>query len=548
MGGEGKSTLEVPDARSQRTDHDDLNKCYVQLAKGLSNADNPEQAITSILESMIDELGGIAAFLAPIEEGEYVVRYLRGAYTGSHRQLEETCRLFMNEPFHAGLLDEESEGQRYLLVHVRNGELKSGVLGLLTSRSEDLSDHERRTLERYAGMLSLALLYRSVWVRNKDLETSFSRVKKSADQEHLLFSTTLDSLPVGVILADQEAQVTETNLMARLMLFGESSMMFQSPKLERVPAWNHQTGDPLQKDDWPLHRTIALGRTIIGDIIDLVQPGGANITLTVSSAPIIDIQWQVLGGVMVLQDITSIKEAERELVQNAKELARSNAELQQFAYVASHDLQEPLRMVSSYLGLLEKRYVGQLDLKAREYIAYALQGSERMRDLINGLLEYSRVNSRGTRLAPLEMDQAVNEAKVALKTSIDENMATIVTGHLPTVLADRRQMAQLLQNLIGNAIKFHGPRPPRVEISVQEDGKEWVFSVRDNGIGINPKYSERIFEVFQRLHTVSEFPGTGIGLAICKKIVEQHGGQIWVESEEGKGATFLFTLPKTGSD
>ncbi len=545
---EERSTLEVPDAGSQMTDQDDLNMRHVQLAKDLSDAEGPDQAITSILKAVVDEQGGTAAFLAPIEEGAYVVRFLWGAYAGTHRHLEETCRLFVKEPFHTGLLDEGCGGQRYLLVHVRNRGLKSGVLGLLTSKGEDPSEHEIRTLEGYAGMLSLALLYRSVWERNKDLEVSFSRVKKNTDQEHLLFSTILDSLPVGVILADREAQVTETNLMARLMLFGESSMLFQSLKLEKVPAWNHLTGDPLQMDDWPLHRTIALGRTIIGDIIDLVQPGGANITLTVSSAPIIDVQWQVLGGVMVLQDITSIKEAERELVQNAKELTRSNAELQQFAYVASHDLQEPLRMVSSYLGLLEKRYGGQLDPKAREYMAYALQGSERMRELINGLLEYSRVNSRGTRLLPLEMDQAVNEAKLALKTSIDENRATIVTGCLPTVLADRRQIAQLLQNLISNAIKFHGPRPPRVDITVQEDGKEWVFSIRDNGIGINPKYSERIFEVFQRLHTVSEFPGTGIGLAICKKIVEQHGGRIWVESEEGKGATFLFTLPKTGSD
>ncbi len=208
--------------------------------------------------------------------------------------------------------------------------------------------------------------------------------------------------------------------------------MFQPAKLEKVPAWDHQTGDPLLREDWPLHRTIALGKTIIGDIIDLVQPGGVSITLTVSSAPIIDPQWRVLGGVMVLQDITSIKEAEKELVQNAKELTRSNAELQQFAYVASHDLQEPLRMVSAYLGLLEKRCGGQLDPKAKEYIGFAIQGSDRMRELINGLLEYSRVNSRGTRLAPLDMGQLVNEVKLVLKASIDENKAMIVFGYLTT--------------------------------------------------------------------------------------------------------------------
>jgi PAS domain S-box-containing protein len=545
---EGGKPLDDPVMRSGEADREDQNKPYAKLAKDISNADSPEPAIGAVLENIIMELGGSAAFLAPIEEGEYVVRYLRGDPIGSKHHLEEVCRHFVSEQGCSGLQDEAAGGQRFLLVHVRNSGLKSAILGAVTSGTSDDPAPALGALERYAGLMSLAMMYRSVWERNKDLEVSFSRIKKSTEQEHLLFSTILDSLPVGVVLADREAQVTETNLMARLMLFGESSMLYQSPKLEKVPAWNHQTGDPLQKEDWPLFRTIALGRTIIGDIIDLVQPGGVNITLTVSSAPIIDVQWQVLGGVMVLQDITSIKEAEKELVQNAKELTRSNAELQQFAYVASHDLQEPLRMVTSYLGLLEKRYGDQLDPKAQEFIDYALQGSERMKQLINGLLEYSRVNSRGVRFAPLEMGQVINEVMLALKASIDENKAIIVAAQLPTILADRRQMAQLLQNLIGNAIKFHGPQPPRVEISAREDGREWIFSVHDNGIGIDPKYHSRIFEVFQRLHTVSEFPGTGIGLAICKKIVEQHGGRIWVESAEENGSTFFFALPKVGTD
>jgi signal transduction histidine kinase len=518
------------------------------MGKGLTNAGSPDEAILSILDNVISELGGGAAFLAIVEEGTYVVRYLRGAYTGSYRGLEETCRLFVKEPFHLGRLGDQDGGQSYCLVYVRCEGQKTGILGFLTSSGEGLSEKDLGTLEAYARILSLSLLYRFVWERNKDLEVGFARVRRNADKEHLLFSTILDSLPVGVVLADQEAQVTETNLMARRMLFGEALNILPSMRLERVSAWNHQTGDPLMKDDWPLFRTIALGRTIIGEVIDVVQPGGEAITVTVSSAAIIDPQWQVLGGVMVLQDITTMKAAERELVQNAKELTRSNAELQQFAYVASHDLQEPLRMVTSYLGLLEKKYGGQLDPKAKEYISFALQGSERMRELINGLLEYSRVDNRGARFVPLEMDDAVKDTLVSLKASIEESAATVVADPLPCITGDRRQMVQLLQNIIGNAVKFHGPEPVRVHISYREENKEWVFLVSDNGIGINPKYADRIFEVFQRLHTVSEFPGTGIGLAICKKIVERHGGRIWVESEEGKGATFLFTIPKAGSD
>ena len=226
-----------------------------------------------------------------------------------------------------------------------------------------------------------------------------------------------------------------------------------------------------------------------------------------------------------------------------EELDRSNKELAQFAYVASHDLQEPLRMVSSYTQLLSRRYKGKLDSDADEFIAFAVDGASRMQTLINDLLAYSRVGTRRQEFEPTECEAAFDQALANLKTAIEECHAVVTRDPLPTVLADRMQIGQLFQNLIGNAVKYRGTEPPQVHVSAKRSGSEWVFSVRDNGIGIDPQFAERIFVVFQRLHTRDEYPGTGIGLAICKRIVERHGGRIWVESEIGRGCTFYFTLP-----
>ncbi len=226
----------------------------------------------------------------------------------------------------------------------------------------------------------------------------------------------------------------------------------------------------------------------------------------------------------------------------AQELTRSNAELRQFAYVASHDLQEPLRMVSSYTKLLARRYQGRLDADANEFIGYAADGADRMQQLINDLLAYSRIGTLGKAFALTPADPAVERAVANLQTAIEESSATVTHDPLPTLRADAGQLVQLFQNLIGNAIKYRGEEPPRVHVSAVRDGAGWRFAVRDNGIGIDPQYAERVFEVFQRLHTRAQYPGTGIGLAICRKIVERHGGRIWVESQMGMGATFYFTF------
>lgn len=282
------------------------------------------------------------------------------------------------------------------------------------------------------------------------------------------------------------------------------------------------------------------------DEMDIVKKDGTRITVEVSTFPVRrGGRVEVLG---ISRDITERKRAETKLKETMDELARSNAELQQFAYVASHDLQEPLRMVTSYVQLLARRWRGKLDRDADEFIAFAVDGAIRMQDLINDLLAYSRLGTRASPFAPTDCNEVFENALNNLRLAIDGSGAIVKCDPLPTVYGDTVQLVQVFQNLIGNAIKFRREQPPRVEVSVTQSNKEYVFSVRDNGIGIEPQYHERIFLIFQRLHSRAEYPGTGIGLAICKRVVERHGGRIWVESEPGKGSTFRFTIPTTGGE
>jgi PAS domain S-box-containing protein len=246
---------------------------------------------------------------------------------------------------------------------------------------------------------------------------------------------------------------------------------------------------------------------------------------------------------VMFRDVSERKRAEEALAEHARELARSNAELEQFAYVASHDLQEPLRMVASYTQLLARRYQDKLDADARDFIAYAVDGATRMQALIADLLNYSRIGTRGKPFRPSSCEAVLERVLASLKLATNESGATVSHDSLPTVLGDDVQLGQLFQNLLVNAIKFRTEAPPRIHLSAERNGNVWTFSVRDNGIGIAPEYAERIFMIFQRLHSKNEYPGTGIGLAVCKKIVERHGGRIWVNSQPGSGATFFFTIP-----
>jgi PAS domain S-box-containing protein len=301
----------------------------------------------------------------------------------------------------------------------------------------------------------------------------------------------------------------------------------------------------LTESDWARHRAqLARHEPFFDFEMERIGPDGSSVWLSVSGEPVFE-DGKFRGYRGVGTDITERKRGQAVLRAAYEELARSNAELQQFAYVASHDLQEPLRMIGSYTQLLERRYGDKLDADAREFMNFIVDGATRMKQLIEDLLAYSRVGTRGKELRPVQAKVALERALINLRAAVESSDAQITRDELPEVTADDTQLTQLFQNLIGNAIKFRRKEETmRIHVGVQDTGDEWRFSVSDNGIGIEPQYYERIFMVFQRLHTREEYPGTGIGLAICKKVVDRHRGRIWVESAPGKGSTFIFTLPK----
>jgi two-component system, sensor histidine kinase and response regulator len=243
------------------------------------------------------------------------------------------------------------------------------------------------------------------------------------------------------------------------------------------------------------------------------------------------------------QKNVELEKGRRILEEKVEELARSNADLEHFAYVASHDLTEPLRVMASFLGLLATRYRDRLDADGNEFIQFAVDGAVRMTSLINDILRFSRVGTNAAPPAPTSAGEALKTALDDLASSIGESRAAVTADEMPRVMADGSQLTQVFQNLVGNAIKFRGPAAPEIHIAAERKNDEWVFSVSDNGIGFPPEHAERIFKLFQRLHGRGEYPGNGIGLSVCKRIVERHGGRIWVDSQPGRGATFHFTLP-----
>ncbi|MDH3735370.1 MAG: ATP-binding protein, partial [Gemmatimonadota bacterium] len=277
---------------------------------------------------------------------------------------------------------------------------------------------------------------------------------------------------------------------------------------------------------------------------DILRPDGTRRYAEASAGPVRGEDDEIVGFRGIVRDVTARRDAEERLESKSRELARSNRELREFAYVASHDLQEPLRMVAGYTQLLARRYEGKLDDEANLFMRYTVEGVSRMQDLIRDLLDYSRVQTHGRSFAMVPLGSALEWALANLETGIELANATVVADPLPSVKGDATQLGQVFQNLIGNAIKFRGERPLEIRVGAHKRGGEWQVFVRDNGIGIEPEHRGRIFDIFQRLHGRDEFEGTGIGLAICKRIVQRHGGRIWTEPGPGKGTTFMFTLPR----
>jgi PAS domain S-box-containing protein len=371
--------------------------------------------------------------------------------------------------------------------------------------------------------------------RTSELESASKGLQETSD----FLEKLLDNANAPIIVWDPSFKITKFNhafehlteyvadeVIGRQLaiLFPEETKLASTAQIRRTIVGEHW-----ESVEIPIKRKDGTTRTVLWNSATIFQSGSSQVLATIAQG----------------QDITGRKRTEEMLKEYSMKLENSNEELQQFAYVASHDLQEPLRMVSNYLSLLDRNYKAKLDPKAQEYINIAVDGGERMHKLITDLLEYSRVGTQGEDFVLVDMNAVAAKTIEILKAPIEETKAEITLETLPSVVADESQMVQVMQNLIGNALKFHGPKPPRIIVSASQDAKYWTFAVKDNGIGLNMQYADKIFMMFERLHNRGEYPGTGIGLAITKKIIERHGGRIRVVSEEGKGATFLFTIPTT---
>ena len=393
------------------------------------------------------------------------------------------------------------------------------------------------------GVERLLALVSDIGARKQAEEERAERIREhaaraAAEAAQARFQRLIEAAPDAIVIASQSGRIEIVNGQTE-RLFGYSREELIGHEIETLLPEQLRAWHAAQRAAYPdeNHRRPMIG----SEELYGCRKDGTQFPAEISLSPL-DLGDEVLVT-SIVRDITERKRIEQQLREQAADLARSNADLQQFAYVASHDLQEPLRMVASYTQLLARRYQGRLDPDADEFIGYAVDGARRMQELITDLLAYSRVGTRGKPPAPTDCRVVVDQVVKDLQAAIEDADAVVTRDELPIVHADATQLSHVFQNLIANAIKFRGEDPPRVHVSAELDGNFWRVAIRDNGIGIEPQYADRVFVIFQRLHAHRTYPGTGIGLAICKKIVERHGGQIWFESEPNAGTTFYFTVP-----
>jgi PAS domain S-box-containing protein len=371
--------------------------------------------------------------------------------------------------------------------------------------------------------------------------SEFSRDLSEGKESEAKYRGLLEAAPDAMVVVNQGGAIVLLNAQAEKQFGYRRDELVGQPVKNIIPEGfaERLVADGLRTAADALAQQIGTGIELTGR-----RKNGSDFPIEIMLSPL-----ESTEGILVtaaIRDISVRQKAEAHLRQKVEELNRSNEELGQFAYVASHDLQEPLRMVASYTQLLSRRYKGKLDADADEFISFAVTGAMRMQQVIQDLLDYSRIGTKGKVLRDTSSEEALQQALINLRGATEESGALVTHDPLPTVRADKLQLTQLFQNVVGNAIKYQNPGVPRIRISAAKNGeKKWIFSVQDNGLGIDSRYAKKIFGMFQRLHTPEEFAGTGIGLAICKKIVERHGGRIWVESALGQGSTFLFTLPAT---
>jgi PAS domain S-box-containing protein len=374
-------------------------------------------------------------------------------------------------------------------------------------------------------------LEKLIKIRTAEIEKTNTKLKEA----EALYRELVEQAPAGIIIIDPETTLpVDFNDMAC------GQLGYSREEFKKLGIADYQYGESPEKIREHIDKILKEGRVYFETTHKTKNGGLKNILVTKK-------RMEIRGKFVVyatFRDITPIRKAEEDIKNLVVKLERSNKELEQFAYVASHDLQEPLRAITGYIQLLEKKYSGKIDEDADRYIKASVAGAGRMRNLINDLLAFSRIESKEREFKEVDMNAVFDTVVYGLNRVIAESGAEITKDSLPVVTADETQMVQLLQNLLGNAVKFRGADKARIHVGIKNGKTEYVFSVKDNGIGIEPQYFEKIFVIFQRLHTREEYPGTGIGLSICKKIVERHGGRIWVESEKGKGTVCYFTIIK----
>jgi PAS domain S-box-containing protein len=475
-------------------------------------------------------------------------------------ELAQTIELRRSQGLDAALAVVRSGRGQAAMEQIRAlcGEIQTDSSDLLAQQREEV-----RTSAYQAGFVGIfgsiavfvLLVFATVAIRRgtrhrqgliEDLQRSEADAKGARD----LLQTTISSIGDAVITADVAGKVIFLNPIAQ-SLTGWAQEQAAGKPLEKIfNIRDEQTGAIV---DNPVGKALREGN--IGALPDqtmLIAQDGRRIPIEDSVAPIRGAQGNVTGVVLVFRDITQRREAERvekkaaaELARHAELLEQTNAELQHFAYAASHDLREPLRTITAYTQLVQLRSRLQMDKKSAECLQFIVAAAERMSLLIDALLDYSKAGEVTNRpLSPLRMEDVLASALGNLNGSIEDNQAVITHDPLPAIMGDETHLEQLIQNLVGNALKYRRQDIPRVHIAARESGNEWLFSVSDNGQGIPPQYQTQIFELFKRLHG-QQYPGTGIGLATCKRLVERYGGRIWVDSEVGKGSTFCFTLPAT---
>lgn len=379
--------------------------------------------------------------------------------------------------------------------------------------------------------------------KRKLAEEQFQTALRQTQETEIRFHQLMESAPDGILIVDNTGHIQMANRhMETLFGYPQEELLNQSVEMLVPERLRHAHSQHRAVYDAAPHtRTMGSGLDLVGRRRDGNE---FPVEISLSPLPLKDRSMTVA----IVRDVTERKHAEEILRAQATELARSNADLEQYAMVASHDLQEPLRMVAIYCERLRQDYQGKLDPQADTYINFAVEGARRMQRLINAVLEHAEIGAHVRPSVSVNCDVALQRALVALHDAIIASHAEIDTDPLPTVTGDLTELAALFHHLLDNAIKFHGTQPPRIHVSVEQQGKTWQFTVRDNGIGFDQKYGNRIFIMFQRLHPRDHYPGDGIGLALCKKIVEHHGGRIWCESALGQGAAFHFTLPLARPD